>query len=218
MRLCACGCGEPTSKYYDKTGVWKTYRKYASRSHIPKKIPTREVLNNLALHRQRNWANPEHRAKMSRISSETIKRTNERRAAGEFPEWDRKHSENMKIRTAQMWRDGTLSRAQHQRFGIFRSRLERRFSLLLDLLKIEWKYEPKAFEVTIDGHTVSYTPDFYLPTLDHWIEIKGFWRDKESKEKAEAFIQQNPTLQFSVLHGDRTGPFTTILGNPWNPA
>jgi Phage endonuclease I len=191
--------------------IWG-YSKYA-RGHRPKTT----VASLAALKRGRitSWSNPEYRAKMSHISSETMKRTNMRRGAGEFPQWDRNQRERMKVRTAQMWRDGTLSRAQHQRFGMFRSRLELRFSLFLDLLKIKWQYEPKTFDVKLHDRIVTYTPDFYLMEKDHWVEIKGFWRDEESRNKVEAFMEQNPEMNFCVVHGNRSGPFDVILGRAW---
>lgn len=51
----------------------------------------------------------------------------------------------------------------------FRSRLEARWALFFDTLGIEYQYEPEGFD--LDG--VWYLPDFYIPSADIFIEIKG---------------------------------------------
>lgn len=59
----------------------------------------------------------------------------------------------------------------------FRSRLEARWAVFLDALKIEWQYEPEGFELPSGW----YLPDFRLPArercdggdIDVWIEVKG---------------------------------------------
>jgi hypoxanthine phosphoribosyltransferase len=51
---------------------------------------------------------------------------------------------------------------------------EREFAGILDFYQIEWQYEPRAFHLQWDenGHpTESFTPDFYLPELDLFIEL-----------------------------------------------
>lgn len=50
-----------------------------------------------------------------------------------------------------------------------RSRLEARWAVFYDALKIEWQYEPEGFDL---GEAGWYLPDFYLPQLRCWIEIK----------------------------------------------
>jgi hypothetical protein len=51
---------------------------------------------------------------------------------------------------------------------VFRSRLEARWAALFDHYKLKWVYEPDAF------HTESgpYLPDFYLPSLNAYVEVK----------------------------------------------
>lgn len=51
----------------------------------------------------------------------------------------------------------------------FRSRLEARWAVFFDSLSIGYRYEPEGFN--LDGGDL-YLPDFYLPRLDCWIEIK----------------------------------------------
>lgn len=51
----------------------------------------------------------------------------------------------------------------------FRSTLEAEWAFNLDLLDIAWSYEPIA--VHLDG--INYLPDFWLPQINTWLEIKG---------------------------------------------
>jgi hypothetical protein len=74
----------------------------------------------------------------------------------------------------------------------FRSRLEARWAVFFDTLGIEWQYEPEGFDlgegVAFDPNdpfyetyrqdagpywSVPYLPDFYLPTTQTWVEVKG---------------------------------------------
>lgn len=52
----------------------------------------------------------------------------------------------------------------------FRSRLEARWATFLDSHHITWQYEPET--ITLPSGTV-YVPDFWLPELGTWIEVKG---------------------------------------------
>jgi hypothetical protein len=51
----------------------------------------------------------------------------------------------------------------------FRSRLEARWAIFLDSLGLEYVYEPEGYEFP-DG--TRYLPDFWLPRLDMYIEVK----------------------------------------------
>ena len=51
---------------------------------------------------------------------------------------------------------------------------ERQFARLLDFYQIEWEYEPRSFDLEWDRRgnvTQQFTPDFYLPDWDLYIEI-----------------------------------------------
>lgn len=51
---------------------------------------------------------------------------------------------------------------------------ERQFARLLDFYQIEWEYEPRSFDLERDSDgtvTQRFTPDFYLPAYDLYIEI-----------------------------------------------
>jgi hypothetical protein len=51
----------------------------------------------------------------------------------------------------------------------FRSRLEARYAVLFDELKIKYEYEKEGYEY--EG--TRYLPDFWLPFQQIWIEVKG---------------------------------------------
>ena len=51
---------------------------------------------------------------------------------------------------------------------------ERQFARLLDFYQIDWEYEPRSFDLEWDrdGNVIAkFTPDFYLPAYDLFIEI-----------------------------------------------
>ena len=51
---------------------------------------------------------------------------------------------------------------------------ERQFAQLLDFYAIDWEYEPRSFDIEWDEQgkvTARFTPDFYLPDFDLYIEI-----------------------------------------------
>jgi len=50
----------------------------------------------------------------------------------------------------------------------FRSRLEARWAVFLTNAKIRWEYEFEGFKLP----TAMYVPDFWLPELKTWLEIK----------------------------------------------
>lgn len=63
----------------------------------------------------------------------------------------------------------------------FRSRLEARWAVFMDALSIPYVYEPEGFEM--EG--MRYLPDFWLPGLNYWVEVKPTSPNAEEREKAE---------------------------------
>jgi hypothetical protein len=56
----------------------------------------------------------------------------------------------------------------------FAHRSEEEFARILDFYQIAWLYEPRSFDIAWDKDGVpvqKFTPDFYLPELDLYIEI-----------------------------------------------
>jgi hypothetical protein len=52
----------------------------------------------------------------------------------------------------------------------FRSRLEARWAVFFDALGIRYEYEKEGFDLEDAGR---YLPDFWLPDLSLWLEVKG---------------------------------------------
>lgn len=72
-------------------------------------------------------------------------------------------------------------------------------ALLLDMLELEWVYEPRVFPIDNDGH--SYVPDFYLPLYDLYLEAKGPSRvGKRAKGKIKAFRNLGYNLEVVTPH------------------
>jgi len=61
----------------------------------------------------------------------------------------------------------------------FRSRLEARWAVFFDALGIEYQYEPEGYE--LPSGTL-YLPDFYLPQLHLWVEVKPEVPDSDGPE------------------------------------
>ncbi len=88
-----------------------------------------------------------------------------------------------------------------------RSAVEANYARYLKFLKVEFQHEPrKFFFEKIRQGNVSYTPDFYLPKEDRWIEVKGYF-DSSSKTKLKRFKKYYPE-QFAKL--------TVVIQNPWS--
>lgn len=79
-----------------------------------------------------------------------------------------------------------------------RSSWEVAYAKYLDNLRIKWSYEPKTFDL---GNT-TYTPDFYLPETDTYIEIKGYWRP-DALNKFLAFKLLYPEIKIIIYNQEK---------------
>jgi hypothetical protein len=70
---------------------------------------------------------------------------------------------------------------------IFKSALEARWAVFFDCLGIEYYYEPHFEEVETGCTSVYYKPDFYIPALNKYFEIKPSKPTHEEKVKAAAW-------------------------------
>lgn len=81
----------------------------------------------------------------------------------------------------------------------FRSSWEANVARILSYLNIEWYFEPKRFVI---NEKETYTPDFYIPSFDAWLEIKGYWFD-DAYRKFSMFKELYPNLKVKVIGKDK---------------
>lgn len=82
---------------------------------------------------------------------------------------------------------------------------ERQFAKLLDFYGIDWEYEPRTFTLEHDkqGRPVqAFTPDFYLPAYDLYIEITTLNQRLVTKKnrKARRLRELHPDIRVKVLY------------------
>lgn len=75
----------------------------------------------------------------------------------------------------------------------FHSRLEARYAVFFDALGIKYEYEKEGYDL---GEAGWYLPDFWLPELKCWIEIKGESPSADEKKKLESLFAQTETPCF----------------------
>lgn len=61
----------------------------------------------------------------------------------------------------------------------FRSSYEATTAHFLENSNIKWEYEP--YTIRLNG-TKEYTPDFFLPLMGHFLEVKGLWQGSAKKK------------------------------------
>jgi len=76
-----------------------------------------------------------------------------------------------------------------------RSSWEVAYAKWLDKKNIKWQYEPKTFELSKEN---TYTPDFYLPETDTYVEIKGRWYN-DAKKKFKLFQKKYYSINLILL-------------------
>jgi hypothetical protein len=89
---------------------------------------------------------------------------------------------------------------------LFRSRIEARWACFWDSLGVVWEYEPEGFELP-EG---KYLPDFWLPELRFWQEIKGAFPTEREIAVACGLARESgvPVLIFhGAIEADAPGGF-----------
>jgi len=82
---------------------------------------------------------------------------------------------------------------------------ERQFAKLLDFYGITWEYEPRTFTLETDREgrpAQAFTPDFYLPAYDLYIEITTLNQKLVTKKnrKARRLQELFPDVRVKVLY------------------
>ena len=91
---------------------------------------------------------------------------------------------------------------------LYRSRLEARWAIFFDACKLEYVYEPECF-ILKDGK--KYTPDFYLPKYDLYVEIKPNFDWLENEYHLNRYI--NFSKKIIILSGSYPHYRTSRLFN-----
>lgn len=83
--------------------------------------------------------------------------------------------------------------------------IEAEFARLLDFYDIPWEYEPKTFPLAEDSEgnlTEAFTPDFYLPTQDLYIELTTRKQAliTEKNRKIRAMAEMYPDINVKLLN------------------
>ena len=81
---------------------------------------------------------------------------------------------------------------------------EEELARILDFYNIEWVYEPRSFPLSWEGDKVTemFTPDFYLPGLDLYIEVTTLKQSLVTKKnrKFRLLKELYPEVKIMLLH------------------
>jgi hypoxanthine phosphoribosyltransferase len=82
---------------------------------------------------------------------------------------------------------------------------ERVAAEILDYYGVRWEYEPRSFPITFDGagDPIAYfTPDFYLPDFDLYIELTTMSQKLVTKKnrKVRRLRELNPEINIKVFY------------------
>jgi hypoxanthine phosphoribosyltransferase len=87
---------------------------------------------------------------------------------------------------------------------IFANPSEEELARILDFYNIEWVYEPRSFPLRWEGDKVieMFTPDFYLPGLDLYIEVTTLKQSLATRKnrKLRLLKQLYPEVKIMLLH------------------
>jgi hypothetical protein len=94
--------------------------------------------------------------------------------------------------------------APHERVD-FAHNAERQLAKLLDFYGVRWEYEPQTFVLEWDANgnaTRGFTPDFYLPAYDLFIEITTLSQKLVTKKNAKVrrLRELHPEIQVRILY------------------
>ena len=87
---------------------------------------------------------------------------------------------------------------------VFAHPSEEEFANILDFYHIEWVYEPRSFPLSWEGDRVTemFTPDFYLPGLDLYVELTTLKQSlvTEKNRKLRFLREQYPDIKIALLY------------------
>lgn len=90
---------------------------------------------------------------------------------------------------------------------LFRSRAEARWAVLFDALNIKYIYEPEGLELS-DG--TRYLPDFYLPEIKTYFEVKGLMTGTDMHKIEQ--LQDDLNTRIGIGFSDMTFRASSYFG------
>lgn len=196
MTLCACGCGkEITIKNKYKFIRNHKHRNYHN-SDIHKKKCSIALKNKPGLCGEKNGMFEKTGNKHPMFGKSKSKETKIKMSAAQQGTKSHNYGKTGKLCT---WRFGKtpshlVGRGERSYYQsplqgqvCFRSSYELVFAKYLDSIHELWMYEMETFDL---GNT-TYTPDFFLPRQEKFVEIKGYMLPK-AQEKINQFRKQYP--------------------------
>lgn len=209
-RACKCAyCGKEFSKYGIKAHIWRMHTKEGKKFN-----PLKNYIKG-SRHAWNKGLTTEISEKV-RKCSETL-RKNYRNGITKFkphPQSDetrKKLSEIAKQRYLNGW-DNKAGRAPKYKYTKKDGRVvtldgswELKVAKYFDNIGIEWERNTKRFPyINLKGKDATYCPDFYLPSKDLYIEVKGYTTDLDKckwsqfTKKLEVWTKKE-LLQFGIL-------------------
>lgn len=93
---------------------------------------------------------------------------------------------------------------QEQPAVIFKHPSEEEFATILDMHGIEWQYEPRTFPIKWDAEgniTQAFSPDFYLPRFNTYIELTTMEQKyvSEKKKKVQLLKKLYPGTNINIV-------------------
>lgn len=96
-------------------------------------------------------------------------------------------------------------RVQLQEGPRFAHASEAELARILDFYRVRWEYEPRTFPVlwNLEGQVVeSFSPDFYLPELDLWVELTTLRQSlvRKKNRKLRRMRELYPMVRLKLLY------------------
>lgn len=184
-------CLSPICKRQATVSIWKRNPHPRGALGLQHTKETREILSKKS---KRAWADPKYILKSKEYRQAASDRFQKR-----IHEWRKKNPGKWTspyTNTTKGWRE-----IEGKKY-FFKSRWEMNAARLLSFQKREWEYEPKTFWFEkIKRGVRSYTPDFFLPKENIYIEVKG-WMDTKSKTKLKRMAKYYPNTKIELWDED----------------
>ncbi len=118
--------------------------------------------------------------------------------------WDAVRQETKKAREAKGRIEAEVAALRQTMTTDFAHPSEEEFAHILDFYDIEWVYEPHSFPLKWEGDRVTemFTPDFYLPGLDLYVQITTLKQSlvTEKNRKLRRHRELYPEIKITLLY------------------